>query len=172
MLLHYEGTVCRFDTSRVCHLPAADCQISTDVCLQLYETDAAKVASQLQAYCMAGLAPNAACSDLVAKVRSSASVNKGKRAAFICDALGLCNMDSIAATSAGRCVLTATTIPLVTTTSTLVMLSSGTLDYCTAEGLPSGTVLPGVAATASYLPSGTCGEYEHQQVSSCDMCSY
>lgn len=128
--------------------------------VQWYETDATKVASQLQSFCLAsGLVAPARCSSLAAAVSSSSpSGNKGKRAAFICDAIGLCNPDSITATSAGSCVLTATSVSTASAASAST-LSSSTLDYCTAEGLPQGSTLPGIAPTASYLPAGTCGEY-------------
>lgn len=89
----------------------------------------------------------------------------GKRAAGLCKDLGLCDLDAIAATSADGCTFSSFNMSAGTSTATAgpasmasaaATISASTLDYCSPEGLYSGTVLPGIAPSATYLPPGTC----------------
>lgn len=76
----------------------------------------------------------------------------GKRAARLCASLGLCDAEAMAASP--TCNMWALRLlPPVGDQGTNI--TSSTLDKCTAEGLPGGMVLPGVASTDA-LPSNTC----------------
>lgn len=128
-------------------------------CVQLFETNRTRVALQLSEFCLkSGLGNQAQCGNLTAEVNvSSPSGNKGKRAGFICEELGHCDMKAIGAVSGGSCVLSINTLS-ATAAAGVTTINGSTLDYCTAEGVQGGTVLPGIAPNSSFLPIGTCGK--------------
>jgi hypothetical protein len=104
--------------------------------VQRSQTDAAPVVAAFQAACAASGRPVAVCNAVVPLINSSLVGNFGKRSASLCKALGECDP----ATYGASCALS---VPQAGTS--MALTSTSTLDFCTLEGLPGGTTLPGVS---------------------------
>jgi hypothetical protein len=108
--------------------------------VQRSQTDAVPVVAAFQAACAASRRPAAVCDAVVPLINSSLVGNFGKRSASLCKALGECDPASYGAS----CALS---VPRADTSTALTATS--TLDFCTLEGLPGGSTLPGVSGESN-----------------------
>lgn len=131
----------------------SDCltQMAAFTIRQLYIQDSAAIAAAFSSYCNSTQTWTAAQCATAASAVAANKPSFGKRAANLCQALGVCNAPGAAALAPG-CLLKVSTPALVDRAAQT--FTPAALDVCAVEGLQSGGDVPGTTRMLT-LPQGT-----------------
>jgi len=109
------------------------------------QTNATAMAAAFAALCLNHPVLNSTKQCSQAQQAIAGSVNRGKRAAWLCSTLQLCSSS-----------LSSSCLVDVVVSSSTRQIAAALLDNCTVEGLPGGSLVPGGVRTLTPLPIGKC----------------